>query len=111
MAQKKSKTVSDTLRDVIRTSTHEGGHMTHYRLGQLAGIRAHVIDAFMGGKDMRLGTVDKVCDVLGLGLVKRDPHRELVTAAKQLLERRADQMVTSEEWENLQAAVAACGKR
>jgi len=65
MPNKKSKTISDTLRHAI----HESGH-THYRIAKDAKISPYILDCFMdGSRSLRLNTVDKICEVLGLELV------------------------------------------
>ena len=57
-----------TLRDAIRNSG-----LTHYRIGQMAGVSPTVIDRFISGArpDLRLSTAAKIADALGLELTHR----------------------------------------
>jgi transcriptional regulator with XRE-family HTH domain len=66
MSGKKSKSVSDVLRQAIRESG-----LTHYRIAKDSGITPQMLDAFMkGDRTLRLTTLDKVAPVLGLVLRK-----------------------------------------
>jgi len=67
---KKSKstgTISDTLRAIIQESG-----LTAYSLGKMTGVNAAVIARFLNGeRDLRLGTVDKLCDALSCELSRK----------------------------------------
>ena len=66
----KRKTMSDTLRAAIKSSG-----LSNYRIAKDAGIEPDSIDRFVrveGRRDLRLETAEKIADVLGLELRKRD---------------------------------------
>lgn len=59
--------ITEALRAEIKASA-----MTHYALGKLSDVAPHVIDRFVSGeRSLRLETVDKLADTLGLVLVPR----------------------------------------
>lgn len=63
---RKTSTVSGQLRSAILESG-----LTHYALGKQAGVAPNVLDRFMSGeRGLSIGTIDKLCQCLGLDLVK-----------------------------------------
>jgi len=65
--RKKQLTVSETLRKAIEDAYGNG--ITSYRIAKDAGIAISQIDRFsIGERTLRLETVDKICEVLGLEL-------------------------------------------
>lgn len=69
-SSRKPRTIDATLRIAIKASG-----LTHYRLGQEAGVAPSQIDRFMmppadpRHRDLRLATAAKIATVLGLDLV------------------------------------------
>ena len=64
MTNEKTTTISDQLRQAIADSG-----LTHYALGKAAGVAPAAIDRFVSGeRSLRLDTVDKLCEALGLCL-------------------------------------------
>lgn len=69
-ASRKPRPIDSTLRQAIKASG-----LTHYRLGQEAGVAPSQIDRFMmppadpRHRDLRLATAAKIATVLGLDLV------------------------------------------
>ena len=61
------------MQNDLRAAIKESGS-THYRLATSAGITADSLDRFVRGeRDLRLGTVAKLAEVLGLKLVAAGP--------------------------------------
>lgn len=46
--------------------------LTHYRVGKLAGIGPDQVSRFMDGQDIRISTVNKLCEALGLELSMKE---------------------------------------
>lgn len=65
---KRKQSVSETLRNAIKESG-----LTHYRIAKDAGTTPAVVSRFAyGERDLRLETVDRIAEVLGLELRKRE---------------------------------------
>lgn len=61
--------LSETLREAIRNSS-----LSVYRLAKASGVSPAVITRFLKGqRDLRLSTVEKLAEVLGLELVQTHP--------------------------------------
>lgn len=61
--------LSETLREAIRNSS-----MSIYRLAKEAGVSPAVITRFLKGqRDLRLSTVERIAEVLGLEFVQTQP--------------------------------------
>ena len=68
--RKKQLTVSETLRKAIRDAYADG--ITSYRIAKEAKVAISMIDRFTTGeRSLRIETVDKICEVLGLELCKK----------------------------------------
>jgi len=67
---KKPQPLDAALRKAIKASG-----LTHYAIGQAAGVAPSVLDRFMlpaddpRHRDIRLGTASKIASALGLGIV------------------------------------------
>ncbi len=63
-----------TLADDLRVAVTNSG-MTHYAIGKASGVAPDMIDRFMTGRDIRLTTASKICEVLGYGLAKLESQK------------------------------------
>lgn len=69
MAKRKTKT---GLVDALRSAIQNSG-LTRYAVAKQAGVGFAVLNRFVAGeRDLRLETAAKICDALGLELVKRN---------------------------------------
>jgi transcriptional regulator with XRE-family HTH domain len=67
MSMKRKMTITQQLKHAIKQSG-----LTVYRIGELSGIDKAALSRFLNGKlSLRLLTVDKLADVLGLELKAR----------------------------------------
>lgn len=60
---------AETLREAIRAAG-----LTQYHLAKVTGIPQSALSQFMGGKDLRVGTFQKLCQVVGLELTQNPDH-------------------------------------
>jgi predicted transcriptional regulator len=58
----------------LRNAIVESG-MTHYAIAKAAGIEADILDRFMKGRDIYLGTAAKIADALKLEIRPRGRRR------------------------------------
>jgi predicted transcriptional regulator len=59
------------MAEILKAAIRESG-LTHYRIAKTAGIGPETIDRFMAGRDIRISTVDKIAEALGLELRPKD---------------------------------------
>ncbi len=64
---KRRKAMADVLRAAIRTSGR-----TRYRVAKDARVGPEVVSRFMAGADIRISTVGKIAEALGLELRPKD---------------------------------------
>lgn len=58
---------AETLRDSIRAAG-----LTQYHLAKVTGIPQSALSQFLGGKDLRVRTFQKLCQIVGLELMQND---------------------------------------
>lgn len=76
-----------TLANDLRTAVTNSG-MTHYAIGKASGVAPEMIDRFMTGRDIRLTTASKICEVLGYGLAKIEPQASKPAKKKAVKKKR-----------------------
>jgi hypothetical protein len=71
--RKRAPTMTEQLREVIRSRG-----LTAYRIGLTTGMRPHVIQRFLDGRDLYGATLDRIVTAMGMTLVEtEDAHPDL----------------------------------